>query len=551
MRIALALIGLAFAGAAPALETARALAGAGAPQLALARVERLQPSDTSAARWGEWEELRLGLLTALARHEDALKRAAALPAALSEPVLRRCLLAAARAAMGAGRGAAARAYAARVLWALEAPSDEARAARLIVIDSHLADRQGVPAFHAMLRYDQDYRPLDRAMARRFVEQLLELGLDHEAVNWLAALDDQGALKLHLRLRARLIEPKTAIAEARARLHKADDARYWRVLAEAAANEGNLALRVEALERLLQGHEPSALKPERAAALWQAYFQAAESAANEARLLGGDDRAWLDLAARRLEGSPPQGRALYARLSREAAAPATRLRAQSQLTESLERGGLARTALHLFGQDPSPEALDTETRYRLGRMAEAHSAPALAVRFWQGLPPPADTGPEEWLLRMAAVQWQSGTRERALDTVRTMLKQEKPLPEPAAVRAVALARDIATASPGSAAHIYAALLPRAGRGHARDILTALGGIEETAGRHAAAADYFMRAALHEEARTDVKALRARLSAAANLARAGYRQDARAQFQYVVDNTRDPALLDIARRELGRL
>ena len=41
------------------------------------------------------------------------------------------------------------------------------------------------------------------------------------------------------------------------------------------------------------------------------------------------------------------------------------------------------------------------------------------------------------------------------------------------------------------------------------------------------------------------------AAANLARAGYREDARAQYQWLLKNAKDPSQLETARRELARL
>ncbi len=130
------------AGAASALETARGLAATGAPHLALARVEQLQPRDPGMAPWAEWEVLRLGLLVELKRNDEALKRAAELPASLPQPALRQCLLAAVRAAVATGQGATARAYAARLLWQLDAAAEEARSARLLVIESYLAERQG-------------------------------------------------------------------------------------------------------------------------------------------------------------------------------------------------------------------------------------------------------------------------------------------------------------------------------------------------------------------------------------------------------------------------
>ena len=191
MRMLLALLLLACTGSAPALETARALAASGAPRLALARIEQQQPREPGAPRWAEWEALRIGLLVAVGRHAEALQRAAALPANMPVPLLRESLLAAARAGVAAGQGTVARRHAARVLWQLEPSAQDIRAARVLVIDSYAADRQGDAAFGAMLRFQQDYSPLDAATAERFVEALLALGMEKQAVNWLAVLDDTG------------------------------------------------------------------------------------------------------------------------------------------------------------------------------------------------------------------------------------------------------------------------------------------------------------------------------------------------------------------------
>lgn len=558
MRILLVLVCLAFSGAATALETARNLAASGAPHLALARVEQLQPNDSGARQWAEWESLRLTLLLELKRHDEALKRVAGLPGNLPQPELRQCLLAGARAAVAAGQGSTARAYAARLLWQLEPTPEEARAARLLVIDSHLAERQGETAFRAMLRFEQDYRPLERAVAERFVERLLDLGLEKEAVNWLAALDDAGALKLRLRLGAGLIGPDAAIAQARARI--ARDARaaggteYWRLLAEAAEKQGNDTLRVEALERLLHAAGAGERRQIQADGLWQAYSRAAQGAANRGGLLVGDDSAWLAVAARRLGANPPESRALFAHLSRNGAASGTRSNAQQQLVFSLYQSGLDHAALGLFAEErAAPGTLDTQARYLLGNIAESRNAPALTVRFWQGLAAPPGTGPEEWQVRLAVMQWRSGLPAAAIDTVRALARPAKTLPDPAINRAAALAREMQDAGkPGAAEELYSVLLPLADRGHARGILLALGGIAESAMQHARAADYFLRAALADQSRaTDALALQARLAAARSLVRAGYRDDARAQFQWLMKNAKDPSQIETARRELARL
>ena len=560
MRILAALICLATAGAAPALETARALATSGAPHLALARVEQLQPREPAAPRWAEWEALRLTVLVDLERHDEALKRAAALPGDMPQPALRACLLAAARAAVAAGRGAVARAYAARLLWQLDPAPDEIRAARLLVIESHVAERQGEAAFRAMLRFEQDYRPLARGVAGRFVGALLDLGLDKEAVNWLASLEDPGAMKLRLQLRTGLIGPDAAIAQARAQLARTAKSGggpdYWQVLAEAAERQGNGALRIEALEQMLNLAGASGAGRTRALTqdLWRAYLSAAQASANRNQVLAGDDTAWTDFAARRLGANPREARALFAWLARSGKARETRLGAQLQLAFSLYQGGLDFTALHLFGdEDLAAEAIDPQARQLLGEIAEKRNRPAAAIRYWQGLAAPPGATPAEWEVRLAAMQWRSGAADAAVATLRALAKSASALPGPAASRAVALAREaLAAGQPAIAEQMLASLLPATGREQAREMLLALGDAAQSAAQFARAADYFLRAALADASRaTDALALQARLAAAVNLARAGYREDARAQFQWVIGNSKDAAQLELARRELSRL
>jgi hypothetical protein len=272
-------------------------------------------------------------LPGLAGALEAPQPAAPPPAALREPAL-----SAIRSALAAGQPATARAHAARLLWQLEPTPEEARAARLAVIDSHLAEKQGETAFRAMLRFGQDYRPLERATAEHFVGGLLELGLAREAVNWLAALDDSSALKLRLRLQAGLVRPEVAIAQARARAPKGG-APWWRVLAEAAGKTGDGTLAVEAQEQLINAGEPEA-------ALWDAYDREARAAAGQHSLLTGDDAAWLQLA-RRPGIRAARARALLDYLSRHGAGRETRLRAQVQHLHSLQQAGLERAALQVY------------------------------------------------------------------------------------------------------------------------------------------------------------------------------------------------------------
>jgi len=242
------------------------------------------------------------------------------------------------------------------------------------------------------------------------------------------------------------------------------------------------------------------------------------------------------------------------MRRSGARQETRFSAQLQLAFSLYQDGLDQAALQVFSDEhAAPEGLDPQARYLLGSIAEARDAPASALSFWQGLATPPGVGAEEWQVRLAVMQWRAGGNEAAANTMRALAKPAKPLPAPAASRALALSREILGAGkPDLAEELLVALLPLAGRSHERDTLVTLGGIAESAARHAPAADYFLRAALAGERQPpDALALQARLAAARNLARAGYKDDARAQFQWLLGNSKDLVQLEIARRELSGL
>ena len=316
--IALLLLPVSIAAAADppdALATARRFAASGALQLALDRVVRAQPREPAAQGWGDWEALRFELLERLDRHQDLLSRAAALPENLPRAQQRIPFTMALRAAGALGRGAQARHYAARLLWQQDLSAEELREIRLMVIQGHIADGRGEDAFRSMLRFQQDYRPLERDVAARFVESLLDLGMAKQAVNWLASLDNAGALKVRLRFAAGLIDSATAAAQAQALADRNGGPHAWQIIAETALIQNDRVKHVDALERLL--HLAHAAPPTAGRDLWHAYQALAREIANQNQLLSGDDAGWGDFGSRRLETAPQQGRAFFAYLARNA------------------------------------------------------------------------------------------------------------------------------------------------------------------------------------------------------------------------------------------
>jgi hypothetical protein len=550
----LAVLILAAVDPATALETTRQLLAGGAPQLALDRVQQRQPRETTDSKWGEWEALRLQALFALERYQDVLERTRALPAGMPERARRQALALASRSALRAGQPAQARALVARALWQSGALPDDARGLRLLVIDSYLAEGNGQVAFRVMLRFAQDYHPLEPATAEHFVDGLLALDMAREAANWLSRLEEGSPAKQMLRLKAGLIKPDAAIAQSRKQLSKDSPRGHWQVIAEAAALAGNRSVRIEALEQLVQTAGGRKEAGTAAAELWQTYLTLAQEAANLNHLLVGDDPAWSAYASQRLQPDPFMARAFYAYLAQRARSQEARQAAQLQLVLSLQKGKLDAVALRLFDQATiDVAAIDRQARYRLGSIAEARDEAALAARLWAGLAVPAGTTMAEWEMRHALVYWRAGNPEEALKALAAAASEKQSLPANAVRDAIALGQEMIAAGKAETADAsLPALLLLAGTGYQRELLMALGRTAEASGLFARAGGYFLQAALALDGRApDATAPTARLAAGLNLARAGYKQDARAQFEWVVDHSRDPAEREVARRGLSKL
>lgn len=545
-------------GAADAFDIAQRFADAGAWQAALARVDQLQPAAVSGPRWGDWEQLRCTLMYRLNRHQELAKRIAALPAAAPQSVARFCLMQGARAAIAVAQGGAARNLLTRLLWQNETSAEELRQARLLVIETYLAEDKPREAYALMLRYQQDYKPVDRDIAARFVDALLASGMDKEAINWFSQLDEASPVKLLLRLQTNLVTPDAAIAQARAGLAKNSAAGpYWVVLQYAAAAQRNSMLHVEAMENLLQLAADKV--PERTAALgaelWKAYSAAAQEISNQEQLLVGDEANWSDFGARRAGASPTTGRAFFAYLALNSKVRATRQSAQLQLAYSLQSSKLPLTAVRLFGDAarfPTTQ-LDAQARFLLGSMAAENNLQEVAARFWIGLSAPPNLDAEEWNLRLAQSLVRAGAATAGADALRAVIADKKTLSPESMRRAIAVVVELQDSGHYKTGdELYRAMLPLAALRERREILYGIARIAEANYDFPRAADFFLEAALLLDARTpDVLAVNARIAAGANLGRAGYKEDARTQFNWLLKNIKDAEKLETIRREMQKL
>jgi len=455
--LSLLLPSLAAAAPSDVLSITQRYVDAGAPELALTRIEQLQPASPSAPGWNDWEQLRCTLLAKLDHHQALVERAAQLPAGAPQLLVRNCLLGGARAAIALKQGAQAREFLAQIIWKQPPDADAWRAARLLVIDSYLADGKPADAYLLMLRYQQDYPPVDRATATHFAAALLAAGNAPDAVNWLPQLDDSGPVKAWLRMKTNLMTPEAAVAQARAALTKKPNVMWWKVIQQAALIENDRVLQTEALENLLELADDRNAAVTLTAELRQDYETAAQDVANRAQLLIGDDDAWMNYANGGAP-APSAARALYAYLTTHGKTAATRDAAQARQVLSLVNGRLTLAAARVMdGVHGSLAQTD----------AQAH-----------------------------------------------------------------LLLDDSTLS-----------------AQRREILFALGVLDECAHDYRRAADYYLEAALTDAAKTpDAFTLDARLHVAGALARAGLQDDAHAQFEWLRKNDKDRQRLEATERAL---
>ena len=554
--IATAATGPTWAQGAGALDEARRLAAVGAVDLAIDRIDRDQSKQPDSPGWADWEALRLELLASRGRDAELLARMKAYPE--PAPLGRASIVSlttAARSALRASAAGAARHFLARLFLQPDLTSSEYRSARLMVIDAFLAEGDADAAYRTMLRFQQDFTPLRTEEAERFAAGLIEAGRVNDAANWLTRLEPSSPWSAILRMRAGLLSPEAAMAQARTAIAKGGGASAWALLAAAGRARGNQAIAIEVSEHRLNDASMVRAKPDHSqaiAALWRLYGEAAQQTANQAQLLRGDDRAWLNQASRSLKTQPQLARALLGHLALNAGSSEMRSEALLNMIAALRDSKLTTAAVRLYS-DPQRfpvDAMDERVRLELGAAAMEAGQPELAVRYWYNLAGPGGTSAPQWQVRYCSALMQAGRGEEALAVARNLL-MTKPPPAPDVVRRlidVALYAQ-AGAQVRPARTMLTMLLPLVSEADRSAVLTALGRIHEADADHRAAASAYLQAAVAAAAPdSDREALRAREAAAGNLLRSGLRDDARAVYEWLARNARDAGIKDAATRML---
>lgn len=541
-----------------ALEVTRRIAASGALDLALERVEQSQPREPSASAWADWELLRIDLLLGRGRDVEALKRVEAIRnVALPDRIAVTLWLNAARAAWRSGRGRDARVFLARAFARADPASGDYRRLRLMVIETYLTDRNPEDVYRSVLRFQQDFAPLTREEAERFVSGLIGLDRTAEAAQWLGQLDAGSPWASLLRLRAGLLGADAALKQARLSLARGAEGGAWELLLAAGQALKNRAIELEVHEtrlNLLRAADGAAIAAQ-SAALWTSYQQAGQLAANQSQLLTGDDTSWLQHAGRIAQSEPQVARALFANLALGARAADVREFAHLQLVSLLRDAKLPQTALRLYADAHRFPAATLGARLRLllGSVAAENRLGAEAVRYWQNLPTPEGLSPSEWQVRYLAVLFQAGMVDAGMSVAKSLLGSNRSLTDDQLKRLIAVASDaIEVWHVRAAESLFNMLAPRVSGSDRVPVLFGLARARELTGDFRQAADAYLQvAALAAHAESDREALRARELGALNLAKAGMLDDARATYRWLATHAKEAAVRDNAVRALKNL
>ena len=479
----IALTSLAHAGP---VEVAKAMLDSGSPGLAQAYLKAHQPPEPDP----EWGKLEIRLLAKEGKDAPVLELAERLPFSAEIAHL------AIRSAFRLNRPDSASDWIAKLIWEGKLSKGELRQARLDAIRARLLARDFTNAYYAMLRFDQDYKPVTRTEADVFVSGLNDANRARDALPWFTLLDDADPAKLRAELQTGLLSPDEVIAS---------PGITPALLLDAADRKGDASLSISACEALVEAGKLDA------AELWKRYLESAIPFSNRYALLQGTP--WFESLAKIQD--PEAQRALLAWLSKHAGVDKSR--AASLLAASLD--SLPKTAVALLSGMPG---LDEATRRKLGGMAFRSGQYAQAVGFWQGL---TLSGAEN--IDLAYAEIASGKpADAALGAAKAPVPQD---------RLIALADLAAKSAPDQLERLMPLAEPEA----RRTLLMMMG--RTTTDPLIAAGRYFEAATLIPAKSADALAVSARIACAMSLQKAGLREDANAQYKWLLARTRDPALL----------
>lgn len=555
------------------LQAVTAMAKAGARQLALVRIDRLQPDPRrDPDGWTSWERERFHILRTDKNWAAIAAQAQKLPGGLPVDFVRWAKTQAAAADLQLGDGHGARRLLRALIWSpdgdsISDPKLFARWRRML-IRSYLLDDDTQDAHIALLRYHQDYG-VQAGEERLAARVALQSGHSVDAARLLARLPgaQDHALGLLAALRGATLSAHTVyersvrLAATAAKSSRAQ-ADFWAVAAAAAKAGKDRQRRIGALEHSL-AVEPrgprTSLLTVTADELWDAYLNYGRDIGNRRQFLIGQDDQWYVAATAARKTNPVQARALYAVLAFTGRSPARRRLAQARLASlivELPDGNRLLARLYLRSKRfPTLASVPLSVRYRLLDYALRRSDLVLASRLMAGLErPPAGIDSFDWQLRRARVLIRAGQTPAGVAVLAKVLDQHPGLDGAALDRFVQVIFDLQTMhnnwdAIGLLNQLLTRKLPVQRR---RELLFWRGDSYDALHRYTeAGASYLESAILQNPLAMDPWAQAARYHAAAALAKGGLTADARRLYQGLLSATRDRTRRRVLRHQIGQL
>ena len=548
------------------------LARAGAPQLALKRMDAEQPvAGQDLVQWTAWEQERLQILASQALYTDLIARVDKLPVDVDARFRRRALSLKADAQLQLGLADGARATVRTLLWSLAAEAETGSLARWrrLVVRSYLLEEKNEDARLALLRYRQDFG--DENPQWRWLSAQVMLQGGHADSAFRLLQKDETPQGLFLRYAAQLqVAPQQVAAVEELALKQAQQvaspqlqSAYWGLAASAARQAHQPYRQIEYLEHALAlpfdrelMHGVLELDADQ---LWDAWLQQGKRIGNSEQKLLGNDEDWYFPAIEAIDKEPLRARVLFSVLSEYGSDAQRRSLAHEYLVgmlDDLPGGKLLVHRLYLESRRfADVDNLPPVIRYRLIDEALESGELQTASRLMAGLAePPAGGDRFAWNLRRARVALFTGEIETGVKVLQQLGEQETAWDKQKFDRLLQVVFDLQTLQyHQQALTLFTALLDKPlDQQQRRELLFWMADSLQALDQHEQAAYLYLKSAtLLDVTAMDPWAQTARYRAAQALAEAGLLDDARQIYTSLLRASRDTSRKAVLQNEIQRL
>jgi len=549
------------------------LARAGAPQLALRRMDAEQPAaGKDLVQWAAWEQERLQILASQELYPELISRVDSMPGAVDERFRRLALSLKADAQLQLGQADAARGTVRALLWkqGVEADTGELTRWRRLVVRSYLLEDKHRDARLALLRYRQDFGNEDQQVRWLSARVMLQGGRADSVFKLLQQdKTPQGRfLRYAAQLRAGSQQPvvieEIAVKQAQQANAPQLKSAFWGLAAAAAKKAEQPYRHIEYLEQALSLpfdreliHGVLELNADQ---LWDAYLQQGKRIGNSEQKLLGNDEDWYFPATEALEKEPLRARVLFSVLSEYGSDASRRSLAHEYLVEMLDElpgGKLLVQRLYLESQRYADVGnLPPVIRYRLIDDALESGELQTASRLMAGLAEPPVGGDRfAWDLRRARVAIFTDEVDYGVKVLQQLLaEQELAWDKQKIDRLVQVVFDLQTLQyHEQALALFTALLDKShDQQQGRELLFWMAdSLQQLEQYDQAAYLYLKSATLTDATAMDPWAQTARYRAAKALVEAGLLEDARQIYSSLLRATRDASRKAVLQNEIQRL